>query len=68
MRRRNTLLAAALAAGPTLLVAQAAISATDAVQAAVSAPVPQFKLHGFQGEGHGYVPHFDDRGLHGVGG
>ena len=62
MRRRIPLLAAALAAGSTLLVAQAAISATDAVQAAVSAPVPQFKLHGFQGEGHGYVPHFDDRG------
>lgn len=47
---RNTLLAAAIAV------------ALPALATAATTTPPAFKYHGFQGEGPGYVPSFDERG------
>lgn len=45
-----------------LIFAASALLAPAVVFAAASHDVPAFKYHGFQGEGPGYVPHFDERG------
>ncbi len=44
-----------------MLAAAIVIAMPTAVSAITTTP-PAFKYHGFQGEGPGYVPHFDERG------